>query len=163
MTMRHIALFIISFIFWMLLTWTLEIASVVAGLLVAGLTTMIFGNYFFEPTKKVLQIHRYIWCFCYFFIFIWECIKANIDVAFRVIHPKMPIKPCIIKVPLNLKSSFARTMLACSVTMTPGTIAVDIIGNDMYVHWIYMSTEDPGEYTYKVSGKFEKYIKKIFE
>ena len=44
MTMKHITLFIISFIFWLLLTWTFEPASVVIGLLVAGLTTMIFGN-----------------------------------------------------------------------------------------------------------------------
>lgn len=161
--MKHISLFIISFVFWILLTWTFELASVVAGLLVAGLTAMIFGKYFFEPTKKVLQIYRYMWCFCYLFVFIWECIKANFDVAYRVIHPKMPVRPCIVKVPLNIKTPFARTMLACSVTMTPGTIVVDIVGDNMYVHWIYMSSDNPDEYTYRIAGKFEKFIKKIFE
>ncbi len=88
---------------------------------------------------------------------------ANFDVAYRVLHPKMPIRPGIVRVPLHLKSPFARTMLANSITMTPGTITVDIVGDNMYVHWIYISSEDPVEYTKKVSGRFENYIKKIFE
>ena len=47
--------------------------------------------------------------------------------------------------------------------MTPGTIAVDIIDDDIYVHWIYVSSENPEEYTKKISGRFEKFIKKTFE
>jgi len=96
-------------------------------------------------------------------ILIWECIKANFDVAYRVLHPAMPIKPGIVKFKLNLQSDFARTMLANSITMTPGTIAVDIVGDYLYVHWIYVSSEDPEEYSQKIAGRFEKYIKKTFE
>ena len=47
--------------------------------------------------------------------------------------------------------------------MTPGTITVDIIDNFIFVHWIYISTDDPEKYSEEVSGRFEKYIKKIFE
>ena len=54
-------------------------------------------------------------------------------------------------------------MLANSITMTPGTIAVDIVGDDLFVHWIYVSSEDPEEYSRKIAGRFEKYIKKTFE
>ncbi|MCF8231736.1 MAG: Na+/H+ antiporter subunit E [Bacteroidales bacterium] len=57
----------------------------------------------------------------------------------------------------------ARTMLANSITMTPGTITVDIIGDDIFVHWIYVKSDKPEEYAREVSGRFEKYIKKIFE
>jgi multicomponent Na+:H+ antiporter subunit E len=96
-------------------------------------------------------------------VFIWECIKANFDVAYRVLHPGMPIRPGIVKVPLKLRSQFARAMLANSITMTPGTITVDIMGDDLYVHWIYISSTDPAEYSRKISGRFENYIAKIFE
>jgi len=99
----------------------------------------------------------------YFFIFIWACIKANLDVAYRVLHPAMPIKPGIVKVKTELKSEFARTILANSITMTPGTISVDIIGDYLYIHWIYVRSEDPEVYTHIISGQFEKFIKKIFE
>ncbi len=161
--MRRVALFITSFIFWLLLTWSAEPGSVVAGLAVAGFATLFFGKFYFHRVVKFIQPHRYFWLVIYLFIFIWECIKANFDVAYRVLHPKMPIRPGIVRVPLSLKSPFARAMLANSITMTPGTIAVDIVGDNMYVHWIYISSEDPVEYTRKVSGRFESYIKKIFD
>jgi multicomponent Na+:H+ antiporter subunit E len=96
-------------------------------------------------------------------IFIWECIKANFDVAYRVLHPAMPIKPGIVKVPLEIKSETGRAFLANSITMTPGTISVDIVEDTLYVHWIYVSSEDPEIYTRKISGRFERYIKMIFE
>ena len=161
--MRRIALFITSFIFWLLLTWSAEPGSVIGGLAVAGITTFFFGKYYFQNVVKFIQPRRYYWFIIYLFIFIWECIKANFDVAYRVIHPKMPIRPGIVRVPLSLKSPFARTMLANSITMTPGTITVDIVDDNMYVHWIYITSEDPVEYTKKVSGRFENYIKKIFD
>ncbi len=111
---------------------------------------------FFQP-------HRYFWLLVYLVILIWECIKANFDVAYRVLHPAMPIKPGIVKVKLELQSDFARAMLANSITMTPGTIAVDIIDEYLYVHWIYVSSDDPEEYSRRIAGRFEKYIKKTFE
>jgi multicomponent Na+:H+ antiporter subunit E len=161
--MQRLALFIISFIFWLLLTWSAEPGSLLVGLAVGGLTTFFFGRYFFHNAGRLIQPHRYYWFTIYLFIFIWECLKANFDVAYRVLHPKMPIRPGIVKVPLGISSPFARAMLANSITMTPGTITVDIVDDNMYIHWIYIASEDPLEYTKKISGRFEHYIKKIFE
>jgi len=104
-----------------------------------------------------------MWLAIYLFIFIWACIKANLDVAYRVLHPAMPIRPGIVKVKTTLKSEFAKTLLANSITMTPGTITVDIIGDYMYIHWIYIRSEDPEVYTKIITGVFEKYIKRIVE
>ena len=161
--MRTLALFIVSFIFWLLLTWDLSTANLVAGAAAALLTALLFAKYFFHKVVKFIQPIRYFWFLVYLLIFIWECIKANFDVAYRVLHPAMPIKPGIVKVKLELQSDFARTMLANSITMTPGTISVDIVGDMLYVHWIYVSSDDPEVYSQKIAGKFEKYIKKIFE
>ncbi len=47
--------------------------------------------------------------------------------------------------------------------MTPGTITVDIIDDYFYVHWIYVHSKDPAIYTQKILGRFEKYLKRIFE
>ena len=99
----------------------------------------------------------------YLIVFIWECIKANFDVAYRVLSPKMPIKPGIVKVRSTLKTDIARVFLANSITMTPGTITVDIIDDDFYIHWIYVSSQDPAVYTRKIIGRFEKLLKKVFE
>ena len=161
--MRYLALFILTFVFWLLLTFDLSVANLVAGGTAALVTSLLFTKYFFHNMVKFIQPVRYFWLLVYLVIFTWECIKANFDVAYRVLHPAMPIKPGIVKVKLELQSDFARAMLANSITMTPGTISVDIIDDVLYVHWIYVRSEDPEVYSRKISGKFEKYIKKIFE
>jgi len=161
--MRYLALFILSFLFWLLLTFDLSLVNLAVGAIAALITSILFGKYFYDRLFKFLQPHRYFWLLVYLAILIWECIKANFDVAYRVLHPAMPIKPGIVKVKLGLQSEFARAMLANSITMTPGTISVDIVGDDLYVHWIYVSSEDPEQYSRKITGRFEKYIKKTFE
>ena len=161
--MRYLALFLLSFAFWLLLTLDLSLANLLAGGVAALITSLLFAKYFFQKVVKFIQPLRYFWLLVYLVIFTWECIKANFDVAYRVLHPAMPIKPGIVKVKLELKSEFARTMLANSITMTPGTISVDLMDDILYVHWIYVKSEDPEVYSRKITGKFEKYIKKIFE
>jgi len=161
--MRYLALFILSFAFWLLLTFDLSLPNLVAGGVAALITSLLFAKYFFQRVVKFIQPLRYFWLLVYLLIFTWECIKANFDVAYRVLHPSMPIKPGIVKVKLELKSEFARTMLASSITMTPGTISVDLMDDILYVHWIYVRSDDPEVYSRKIAGKFEKYIKKIFE
>jgi len=161
--MKYIALFILAFIFWLLLTFNLSFSNIIVGFVASIITATIFGKYFVKDVVPFLQLRRYFWLIIYLFIFTWECIKANFDVAYRVLHPAMPIKPGIVKVKLGLKTNIAKTILANSITMTPGTITVDIIDDYIYVHWIYVYSENPDEYSQKISGKFEKYIKKIFE
>jgi multicomponent Na+:H+ antiporter subunit E len=161
--MKYIAVFILSLIFWLLLTFRFTIPNLVVGSVASAICSAIFTRYYFNNVYKFLQPRRYFWFLIYLFIFVWECIKANIDVAYRVLHPAMPIRPGIVKVKTTLKSDFAKTLLANSITMTPGTITVDIIGDDMYIHWIYIRSEDPEVYTKIITGAFEKYIKRIVE
>jgi multicomponent Na+:H+ antiporter subunit E len=161
--MRYLTLFILSLIFWLLLTFRFTLPNLIVGSIASLFTMLIFGKYFIRHVYKVLQLHRYFWLIVYLFVFLWECIKANIDVAYRVLHPSMPIKPGIVKVKTELKSELAKTILANSITMTPGTISVDIIDDYLYIHWIYVQSEDPEVYTQIITGPFEKYIKKIFE
>ncbi len=161
--MRYITVFILSLILWILLTFRLTVPNIITGSVAALICSLIFSKYYFSNVHKFLQPHRYFWFIIYLVVFIWACIKANFDVAYRVLHPAMPIRPGIVRVKTSLKSEFARTLLANSITMTPGTITVDIIDDFFYIHWIYISSEDPEVYTKIIIGKFENYIKKIVE
>ena len=161
--MKHLTLFIFLFGFWLLLTFSLALSNLIVGAIASLIASLVFGKYFLSGGTRCIQPQRYYWLIVYLVIFIWECLKANFDVAYRVLHPAMPIRPGIVKVKTGLKSDFARMMLANSITMTPGTITVDIIGDYFYVHWIFVGSEDPEIYSHKVMGRFEKYIKKIFE
>lgn len=161
--MRHVTVFILSLIFWLLLTFRITLPNIIVGSIASIICSAIFTRFFITNVYKLLQPHRYYWFIIYLFVFIWECIKANFDVAYRVLHPAMPIRPGIVKVRTTLKSDLAKTLLANSITMTPGTITIDIIGDYLYIHWIYVRSEDPEIYTAMITGAFEKYIKKIIE
>jgi multicomponent Na+:H+ antiporter subunit E len=161
--MRYVTLFILSLIFWLFLTFELTLANIIVGSVSSIIAALFFERFFITNIYKLLQPHRYFWFVVYLFVFIWECIKANIDVAYRVLHPAMPIRPGIVKVKTTLKSDMAKMLLANSITMTPGTISVDIIDDNLYIHWIYISSEDPEVYTPIITGAFEKYIKRIIE
>ena len=160
---KKIVFVVLAFGLWLLFTWSTDLDNLIAGMAVAVVTGLLFSNYFPGEVDKLLQPSRYFWFVIYIFIFTWECIKANFELAYPGLHPDLPINPAIVKVKTTLKSQLGRTTLANSITMTPGTITVDIIGNDVYVHWIYMNTTDPKVYTREIAGRFEKYIKKIFE
>jgi len=161
--MRYVTVFILALIFWLLITFRFTVPNVITGTIASLICAFIFGRYYFHSVYKFLQPSRYFWFIVYLVIFIWACIKANFDVAYRVLHPAMPIKPGIVKVKISLRSGFARAMLANSITMTPGTITVDIIDDYIYIHWIYVRSEDPEVYSKIITGTFEKYIKKFAE
>lgn len=161
--MRKLVLFIVTFILWLLLTHTLRTQFVITGVIVSLLTAFLFGNMFVKNWNKVFQIKRYLWFLWYLVIFIWECIKANFDVAYRVLHPALPIKPGIVKAKVKLKTDIARTILANSITMTPGTLSVDIIGEYMFIHWICIRDENSETSCQGIVDRFENILARIFE
>jgi len=161
--MNAVIYFIMCFATWLLLTGRLYTQNLIAGAVVSLITTLIFSRYFQIDARKLIHPKRYFWLIVYIIYFTWECVKANFDVAYRVLHPSMPVRPGIVKVKLTLKRDLARTILANSITMTPGTITVDIIEDTLYVHCIYLKDTNPENYTYRISGKFEKILTKIFE
>jgi len=96
------------------------------------------------------------------FVLLWEIVKSNIDVALRVVHPIIPLNPGIVKVTTSLKSDLGRLALANCITLTPGTITVDITENTLYIHWIAIDAQGVEESTKKIVSHFEKYLEVIF-
>lgn len=158
-------LFIIGFVVWILLSWPIDLQHILVGIVVVAIVASLSGDLFTRRAHVFSHIERYLWFLYYVPIFIWECFKANIDVAFRVIHPARPIKPGIVKVKTTLKSDTALTFLANSITLTPGTLTVDIDRDAglLYVHWIDVKARDKEEATKKIVERFEKILKNIFD
>jgi multicomponent Na+:H+ antiporter subunit E len=161
----RIILFIIGFIIWMLLGWPLDFQHAIVGIFVAGFVAMFTGDMFSRRPHHFGHITRYLWFAYYVPLFLWECLKANIDVALRVLNPKLPINPGIVKVKTTLKSDTALTFLANSITLTPGTFCVDIKPDEgiLYIHWIDVKTQDTERATQLIVNTFENVLKRIFE
>jgi multicomponent Na+:H+ antiporter subunit E len=64
----------------------------------------------------------------------WQVVLSSLQVAWVVLHPKMPISPCIVQFETPLPHELARLTLANSITLTPGTITLDVDGDTFVVH-----------------------------
>ena len=89
--------------------------------------------------------------------------KANIDVAYRVLHPERPIKPGIVKIKTTLTTDIAKVFLANSITLTPGTMTCEIDGDFLYIHWIWVQSTEIEEASKVIAKGFEKFLRRIFE
>ncbi|MFH1621594.1 MAG: Na+/H+ antiporter subunit E [Candidatus Omnitrophota bacterium] len=161
----RIALFIFGFLAWMGLTWPPDLQHVAVGIIVALFIAYLTGDMFVNRPHIFTHPARYFWFLYYVPVFIWECFKANIDVAYRVMHPFVPIKPGIVKVKTKLKTDTALTFLSNSITLTPGTLSVDVDKEKgfIYVHWIYVESQDIEKATERIVSKFERILERIFE
>ncbi|MCM8779285.1 MAG: Na+/H+ antiporter subunit E [Candidatus Omnitrophica bacterium] len=161
----RIILFIFGLLVWLFLSWPPDGQHLLIGILVALFVSFVTGDMFVKRPHLFKHPTRYLWFLYYIPLFIWECIKANIDVARRVIHPDLPLKPGIVKVKTNLKSDTGLTFLANSITLTPGTMSVDIDPENgfLYIHWIGVKDKDIERATEIIVKKFEKILKRIFE
>lgn len=163
MNIRNIAnLFVLLFLIWVMLTDSLEPLNLLLGFGIAaalafifGKNSMVFGELRFTP-------RMFYYTLLYLIVFLWELIKSNINVALRVINPKLPINPGIVKVKTKLKSPMGRMILANSITLTPGTLTIDMKGDELYIHWIDVKSLDVEEASRQILGKFEKYLEEIY-
>ncbi len=157
--------FFVALTVWMLLCWEISIASILTGVIVAFLISAVCGHLFLNYPHKWAQPKRYLYFLLYVVIFLRECVKANMNVAARIVKPTMPINPGIVKVKTRLRSETALTFLANSITLTPGTLTVDIEGDKgiLYIHWIDVKDKELTEATNHIVKKFEDIIEKVFE
>lgn len=98
----------------------------------------------------------------YIVLFLQELVKANLDVASRVIQPSLPLRPGIVEVKTSLKSPIARLMLANSITLTPGTLTVETHGDSFFIHWIDVTTQDVETASQELVQKFEQHLEIIY-
>lgn len=160
---KRIAQFLIYFAVWCFITWSLDIEHVTVGVFVAFVVTLLTRDLFPDELIKILHPVRLLLAVFYFPYLIYYILLANLDVAYRVLNPDLPINPGIIKVKTSLKNEFAKTILANSITLTPGTLTVEIDGDYFYVHWINISNDDPKVQKRLILGRFERVLRRIFE
>jgi len=105
-------------------------------------------------------------CYC-LVVFPTELLKANLDVVKRAYQPHIPLNSGIVKVPVNVRSSYGRAMLADSITLTPGTITMECAEDDgqlyYYIHWLDVKEEDPEKAGEIIKGRMEKWVRRIWD
>jgi multicomponent Na+:H+ antiporter subunit E len=151
------------FLVWLAFTSTTQSQEVLVGAGVSMLIALFTLRFFDCCTFSFLSPVRLFNVVWYIVVFIIEMIKANLDVARRVISPSLPINPGIVKIKTRLKTDYAKMVLANSITLTPGTLSVDIVDDYIYIHWIDVKSTDPEQAFKDIAETFEKILIKIFD
>jgi multicomponent Na+:H+ antiporter subunit E len=158
---------IVGFITWLALIFspgmTMEafLQEVFVGAVVALTVAALTYRYLPGASMRYFHPKRLGYLFVYVVVFIWEMIKANINMMIIVLSPKMPLKPGIVKITTELESPAARLLLGNSITLTPGTMTMEVKDKTLYIHWVKVC-DDLSEAGDIIKGAFEKWLKGVF-
>ena len=118
--------------------WFLLSGSYVALLLALGFASSVFvvaiALRMHIVDRETHPIHLHSAIVFYWIWLTWQIVKANIDVARRVLDPRLPISPNLLRVKVTQKSDLGRVSYANSITLTPGTVSVGVEGDSILVH-----------------------------
>jgi multicomponent Na+:H+ antiporter subunit E len=155
----------VLFAFWLILSGKLEAKYLIFGLASAALVTFVTQD-LLEPEERgrkktrstgASQLKATWKLFSYFVWLVYEIVKANFQVAYLVLHPKLPIEPGLLRFRTRLQSKVGHILLANSITLTPGTITVDLTEGTYLVHALV-----PGAAGSLLEAKMQSRLEAIF-
>lgn len=146
-----------SFLLYLILVNSIQREVVITGLIVSFIAALMLTRFINLPFKY-LNPMRWIFALIYLPFFIVEVVKANLRIALIVLNPKLPISPELKTGKTKLKSPHSKLLLSSSITLTPGTLTVDVNEDELQIHCV--STDKSAE---EIMRPFEKFIKRITE
>lgn len=144
-------------IVWVFLTGIFNTHNFWAGFILSYLVLWLISSN--EKSKKYFVIVPQVFGFIFFFLF--QLIKANIQVASDVISPKIKLEPAIIKYPLDARTDLEITLLANVITLTPGSFSLDVSDDRkaLYIHAMHINKKE--DFIKEIKNGYEKRILKI--
>jgi multicomponent Na+:H+ antiporter subunit E len=157
--------FVCLWLAWIALTGSLNLQALAVGAVVAAFVAVVSHELLFRGgMREKFEPKRWGYAIAYVPSYIWAELKAHASVIYLILHPRMPIKPGIVRVPTGLRTDFGITGLANSITMTPGTLTVEVSEekSSLYVHWIDVKAIEPEQTSKEIAWPFERYLRRIF-
>ncbi|NJN96394.1 MAG: Na+/H+ antiporter subunit E [Anaerolineales bacterium] len=143
---------------WMALTGQFTPINLVAGF---GLGYLLL--WLARPTSETATyFHKVVQIISFFFFFLGEVIIANLRVAYEVISPPLTMRPGVVAIPLDLQSDAEITLLANLITLTPGSLSLDVSADRrvLYVHSMYV--DDVEAFRREIKEGFERRVREVF-
>jgi multicomponent Na+:H+ antiporter subunit E len=160
--LQFLNLWLTLLLIWLMANGTLASDTVLTGVVITAAIALAFSA-FSRVYSVVRWSPRVIYTYLlYLGVFLYELVKANLNVMRYVFSPNIDIHPGIVEIKTQLQSPMGRLALANSITLTPGTLVVDMRGDSLFIHWINVTATDPVAATREVAGRFEKYLKVIY-
>lgn len=157
--MPHPFVTLLLAIVWILLQNEISAGMVVFGLIL-GILIPWMTSVWWPDTPKGFRLGKMA---VYTVIVVWDIVVANVQVAWIVLTvPNAKLKSEWIVVPLDLKQPEAITLLAGTITLTPGTVSADLSneGHSLLVHVLH--THDPDAVRDEIKERYERRLLEIF-
>lgn len=156
MRSRFLINMLLTFV-WVALTGSYDRTTFLFGFLLSFVLIWIIGRD--GDSRKYVGFVPKIVSFILYFTY--QIIKANIQVAYDVVTPKFYMKPGIVQVPLDARSDVEITLLANIVSLTPGTLSLDVSTDRsvLYIHAMYI--DDRESFIYEIKNGFERRLLEI--
>uniref|UniRef100_A0A7C2ZNT7 Cation:proton antiporter n=1 Tax=Ignisphaera aggregans TaxID=334771 RepID=A0A7C2ZNT7_9CREN len=164
--LKAIAPSIFAFLIYIVYTGGIRLYDIATGVVVSIIVGIATAPLLVEDWRKSLSISRFVTLIKYVFrYFLIDEVKAHWTVIKMGLSPNVRIRPGIVRVPINSRSEYAITLVAISITNTPGTVTVDVDREKgvLYVNWIYVKSERPEDTYREIASVFDRYAKKIFD
>lgn len=161
-----IALSVLLLALYLIYTGAVNVVDVVLGVIVAAAVSALFADVVIENPGKIVDVKRWAYLLAYAILYLTVIeAKAHWGVVKVILHPRVPVRPAIVRIRHDVETDYAKTLIANSITNTPGTVTVDVDEERrvMYIHWISAETLDDEGARRRISELFERYAKKIFE
>ncbi len=159
---HYVVVFAISFLVWLLLVGTLRPDELAAGLVVSAAVTVLFAPRFEIFTGLRLSWGLPLYILSYLGDFFVALVRANLDLAARILSPSLPINPAFVEIRTGLKSPLGRMLLANTITLTPGTLTVDVDDDRLLIHWVYCPPGmDLQKATEHIAASFEAHLSRF--
>lgn len=156
--------------FWVVITGDLRAEAMVTGALVTLVISIFMRDLLTEDIRRSghiiekLLYFAFIYLPQYLVIMAFRLLESNLKVARNVLL--MDINPGIVKIKTDLRSDTGVAILANSITLTPGTLTLDVSkkldGTYVYVHWIDVETLNRERAGKRIKGDIEEWLKKVF-
>ena len=146
--------FILLFLVWIGLTNSLDIQELIVGAVVAFVIARFFTpNVEFNLKELIIKYIKFIP------IFLKNLVQSNIAVAKIVLNPKLPINTGIVKLKTSLQNDHDKLILANAITLTPGTITVELRNSDLFIHILNMDSLDRDVLQQEIVEELERGLK----
>ena len=153
--MRLLFWTVLLFALWMVLTSNVQIFNIVVGLAVSFSIALLYTKLF---THKAFEFISPVWFMVYLYILLKNLILSNLQISKRILSKDMKLSPAIVAVKTDLESDWKKLLLANSITLTPGTLTLDIKDDMLFIHVIEY---DEGSSKEDITKEFEDIIAKI--
>lgn len=139
---------------WLHYTAFMGLLVFLAAFTLLWLSSLFYNRSYFRKIPKVVGL-------CFFFL--KELIMANLKIAYDIITPRYFMNPAIISLPLKATSDLEISLLANMLTLTPGSLSVDVSEDrkELYVHLLYAADEDVEAIKQELKNGFERRIIEI--